>query len=67
LIIRAEANASAAWDHTASVLTLLFNVNRGSKTKAAKIEDFHPFRKKAAPAMTVEQLHSLRPVFEAMK
>jgi hypothetical protein len=67
LIIRAEAHASAAWDHTASVLTLLYNVNRGSKTKPARIEDFHPYRKRAPKAMTVSQLHSLKPMFEAMQ
>jgi len=64
LITRAESHASASWDHTAAILALIFNANRGPKTKAAKVEDFHPFRTVVAkPAMTHEQLHALKPLF----
>lgn len=62
----AEANASAAWDHTASVLCMLFNANRGPKSKPARFEDFHPYRKRKREAMTVDQLRALKPLIEAM-
>lgn len=31
------------WDHTASLMTLLYNINA---KKPKKLTDFHPFRKK---------------------
>jgi hypothetical protein len=60
----AEAKSREAWDHTASILALLFNTHRGPRSKPARVEDFHPYRERRRPAMTVEQLHSLKSAFE---
>ncbi len=46
------------------LLAMLFNANRSSKTKPAKVSDFHPFKTPERPsAMTREQLRSLRKMF----
>ncbi len=63
----AHAHATEAWDHTAAMLSLTFNVNRGSKSKAAKVEDFHPYRKRRPKRMTVAELHSLKSLFPAAR
>lgn len=61
----AQAHATEAWDHTAAILSLTFNVHRGSKSKAARVEDFHPYRVRRRKAMTVADLHSLKSLFPA--
>ncbi len=42
----AEGAGRESWNHTASLLTLLANVNRNSKKKAKpyQLSDFHPHR-----------------------
>ena len=37
-----EARSHAAWDHTAQVLCLLANINRGDNDEMP-LHDFHPF------------------------
>lgn len=49
------------------MLALTYNVNRGPKSKAMRIEDFHPHRTRRRPAMTGDQLHALRPMFAEPK
>ena len=61
----ANAHATEAWDHTAAILALTFNVNRSAKAKAVKAEDFHPYRQRRIEKMTVEHLHSLKGFFAA--
>ncbi len=34
-----------SWDHTAAIMTLLANINRGKGQPPVKIEEFHPYRK----------------------
>ncbi|TWU17987.1 hypothetical protein [Allorhodopirellula heiligendammensis] len=49
------------------MLALQFNCNRGEKTKAAEVTDFHPFREaKKRRGMTREQVRSMRPMIEAI-
>ncbi len=39
----AEAVQRQAWNHTSSILALLFNVNRAPRTEPARPRDFNPF------------------------
>lgn len=57
---------SAAWDQTALLATLLVNMHRDPKrSKAAKVEDFHPFvTRRRRAKMTPADLRSYKPVFE---
>ncbi len=54
LVWMAQGRHRPQWDHTASILTLMANVNRdGSKKRSPyQIADFHPFRKeRSAPGI----------------
>jgi hypothetical protein len=42
---------------------MMRNLQRGKNTRAARFEDFHPYRAKQRPAMTAAQLHGLRGAF----
>ena len=42
LLWMAEARRRDAWDHTASLLALTYNANRGKNQRARKPNDFHP-------------------------
>ncbi|HBJ37799.1 MAG TPA: hypothetical protein DDZ51_24190 [Planctomycetaceae bacterium] len=64
IVVRAESFATAQWDHTSLLATLLYNTHRGPKSKAATQEDFHPYRKRRPKKMTVEHLHSLKSLFK---
>lgn len=58
---------TAAWDQTALLATLLVNTHIDTKkTKAARVEDFHPFaeKRRRLPSMTPAQLRSYKPVFK---
>ena len=35
-----------AWQHTSSLMALLYNINRGKHDKARTAEDFNPFTEK---------------------
>ncbi|HBJ34224.1 MAG TPA: hypothetical protein DDZ51_05550 [Planctomycetaceae bacterium] len=63
----ANAHATEAWDHTAAILALTFNVNRGPKSKSVSAADFHPYRQRKRPKMTVETLHAMKGMFEPEK
>jgi len=63
----ANAFATEAWDHTSAVLALTYNVNRGPRSKAVTSADFHPYRQRKRPKLTVEGLHSLKSLFEPEK
>jgi hypothetical protein len=39
----AEAVQRERWNHTSSLLALLFNVNRAPRTEPARPRDFNPF------------------------
>ena len=39
----AQAVQRERWNHTSSILALLFNVNRGPRTEPARPKDFNPF------------------------
>lgn len=42
----AEARRQEAWNHTSTVLAMVYNANRDpKKTRAASPRDFHPFEK----------------------
>lgn len=42
----AEAKRQEAWDHTSTVLAMIFNANRDPKRQAAaRPIDFHPLRR----------------------
>jgi len=46
LVVMAESRRREAWDHTSTVLAMLFNANRDPKRQApAGPADFHPYRK----------------------
>lgn len=45
-----EARSERQWDHTAAVLAMLFNVNRGKDTPARTPASFHPHRLAEAEA-----------------
>lgn len=36
---------SISWNHTASILSMIANVNRSSNSRSYKPEDFHPYAK----------------------
>lgn len=48
------------WDHTAALMSLLYNVFRGPKSPPKRIEDFHPYmqqqRRRALPKVGVDFL-----------
>ena len=54
------------WDHTAALLSMTFNLNRGAKTKPARMEDFHPYRKPKRRGMKARDIAGMRPRIEAM-
>ncbi len=46
LALMAEAKRQEAWDHTSTVLAMIFNANRDPKRQtAARPIDFHPLRR----------------------
>ena len=46
LVWMAEGRRRELWDHTASLLALLYNVNRDPRrSRAMRPEDFHPLRR----------------------
>jgi hypothetical protein len=58
---------SAEWDRAALIAAILINTHRDpKKSKAAKLEDFHPFegKRRRLPRMTPAQLRSYKPVFQ---
>jgi len=62
----AEGRRREAWDHTAHLLAMIRNVNRGPSTPAAKPDDFHPLRQRQAavkPVAKTNDLTILRDVF----
>jgi hypothetical protein len=50
LLLRVEGHSRAAWDHTASLMCLIANVNRDPKRRSDpwRVEDFHPHLADAA-------------------
>jgi hypothetical protein len=57
-MLRAEAKVKESWDHTASLMALIANVNRDPKKgRALKPKDFHPFySSRRRSRVSVEQL-----------
>lgn len=55
-----EAKRCDNWDIASSVLTMIYNANRGEKQKALGVEDFHPYRQKPEPKL-IDKLRSLIP------
>lgn len=41
---------SISWNHTASILSMIANVNRSSASKSYSPKDFHPYAKEAEKA-----------------
>ncbi|NBB84208.1 MAG: hypothetical protein GVY28_12490 [Alphaproteobacteria bacterium] len=41
-----EAHSRSAWNHTASMIATLINVNRGKKGRPVKVKDIHPHESK---------------------
>ena len=60
----AEGRSTDAWDHTAPLLALLFNANRGKGVQPLTVEDIHPYRKKVRKRLTRESLRALKPLFQ---
>tara|TARA_A100001391_G_scaffold176616_2_gene139961 strand:- start:487 stop:777 length:291 start_codon:yes stop_codon:yes gene_type:complete len=46
LVDAADAVRTERWDHTAQLLCLIHNANRGPGTSPSRIEDWHPLRKR---------------------
>jgi len=46
----AEERERTAWERTAQLLAMTFNMNRGPKTKPIKPAQFNPFRSRVAAA-----------------
>ena len=45
----AESRQRREWDRAASVLAMLYNVNKDAKTRPARPEDFNPYVPKGRP------------------
>jgi hypothetical protein len=63
----AEARNRVAWEHTASVLAMLFNINRDPKrARERTARDFNPYyrrRQTKGIPLTADTLHMLKTVF----
>ena len=60
----AEGKGRESWNHTASILALIFNVNRDSKKHhAAKPSDFNPYVLKPKQKLRGKELRLLKDVF----
>lgn len=62
----ARARQSESWNHTASILAMLVNVNRDSKrSRPAKPSEFHPLhgRRSSGIPLTKGNLKVLKSVF----
>jgi len=61
----AKARSSEEWDHTASLMALIANVNRDPKKRAFGIETFHPFRQRQQSGIpiTAANIRMLKKVF----
>lgn len=56
------------WSHTASILTLIANVNRGKNQRAFKPSDFDPHaQSQKEDAIEVANMGELRAAFEKMR
>jgi len=55
------------WDHTASILTLIYNINRDpKKSTAVNVEKLHPYsgkKRKSGILITNENVHLLKEAF----
>jgi len=47
----ADARTDADWNHTAAVLAMLYNVNRGKNQSPATPADYHPGSKRRTTEM----------------
>lgn len=47
------------WDHTANMLALTINVNRGKDTPATTAESIHPFERDNKEILTVEEQNAM--------
>lgn len=64
----AEGRQREAWNHTAQLLALIYNVNRDPKGSALKPVDFHPMgRAKHGPAPKIKDLGILKDIFVRRK
>ncbi|MEL6898928.1 MAG: hypothetical protein AAFP90_22740 [Planctomycetota bacterium] len=60
----AHARQVESWDHTATIVATLHNLNRGKSQRARRVTEFHPLRKhERPPGMTPAQLRSLKSQF----
>jgi len=64
LLWMAEGKGRENWNHTASILALIFNVNRDSKKHhAARPSDFNPYALKPKPKLRGGDLRILKDIF----
>lgn len=61
----AEGRGRECWNHTASIMAVLINVNRGKNDRAVKPSDLNPYeaRKRESPVIKVK-MSDLKPFFE---
>jgi hypothetical protein len=63
LVIMAEARRREAWDHTACILSLIYNANRGPHSQYLPPSEFHPYQQQEKqehkPVVGVDALKSL--------
>ena len=59
LVAMVEKKQRVEWDRTASLMTLIANVNRGARSKAFGIHDFHPYIER--PKASVDILRQFLP------
>ena len=48
-----------AWNHTASILSMIANVNRSSSSKSYKPQDFHPYNSNGSVSTDKEETKNL--------
>lgn len=61
-----RGRAARAWDHTASILAMLANINRDPKKKRSGYAptEFHPFEQRAKRGTSPASLRRLKGMFQ---
>lgn len=59
----AEARRRHDWDQTASLMTLIYNANRGRKKRAARLSDFHPCPDRRRERVPKGSIYDLKAAF----
>jgi hypothetical protein len=64
----AEGRLRERWNHTASILAVILNVNRGKNDRAVKPSELNPYEQKRQekPAIKIK-MSDLKPFFEKVK